>query len=428
MRGLFLQTIAGIFGIIMLGILSLGLLVIVPALEEFSQLEYQEESSFEHQQLYRILADLPRDQWPQAASDYQSYFELTARLLAADELPADVQSFTLLAGQQGYFREDDEDIFYTYLPAPAADILIEYSEGDSELVDYERSVYAVGLLFLGPLVIILLAMLLGIAYLLHTFNRPLRALEAAMASFSTDTGVRLQPAQAKTLPNVVRAFNAMADQLEDTLTQQQVMIAAIPHELRTPIARIRFALDLLRGQSGDKLIQGLERLDSYADELQQASEDILLLNRLSRDALVMQPLDFRQLVQQSLTGYDDIQADITDVAVKVQGHEGLLRRALGNLLDNAVQHSQSYIKVALSADSAGCCLIIENDGAQLSEADAGRIFQAFYRADASRSRRSGGMGIGLTLVKQIVDGHQGQVEAQIPGEGIIQVKLKLPVF
>ena len=430
MRRLFFKTVLGISGIIVLGILSLVFFVIEPAFDEFGEIEYQEETSLEHRLVYALLADQPFEQWQTSIEEYNSFFELTTSLVERVAVPVDAEPFSTPDGLSGQFWVDEEDLFYSYYPSPRSGWLILYEEGDSELVDESRAEMAVALLFIGPLVIIVLAMLLGIGYLLYAFSRPMQALEAAIEGFSHDTQVRLDPEHGKVIPNIVTAFNGMADRLGATLTEQQIMIAAIPHELRTPIARIRFALDMLRGKQGEKLWQGLERVDNYVDELQQTSENILELSRVNQDALMLQPVALTQLITQSCDDYQEVSeltVSMPDHNVQIHGNSGLLQRVLGNLLDNAVQYRQSYITVSLTTVEQCAVICVENDGADLTAEDISLLFQPFYRADRSRNRRSGGLGIGLTLVAQIVARHKGDVTAELINPGVLQVKVTLPV-
>ena len=409
--------------------MSLVVFVIEPALEELSEAEFREESALEHRVLYSQLAQEPFARWQSSITAYSSFFELTPSLIEASALPASAEPFTVPDGQTGYYRADEDNMFYSYFPSPLPDWLILYEEGDSELVDESHAEFVVLLLFAGPMVVIILSMLLGIGYLLYAFGRPMRALEKAIEGFSQDTRVRLAPEHGKLIPNIVMAFNGMARRLDTTLTEQQVMIAAIPHELRTPIARIRFALDMLRGREGEKLLQGLERLDNYVDELQQTSEQILELSRVNQEALHMQTVSLNQLVEQSADNYDvaPVTFDLPEEDLQVQGNSALLKRVLENLLDNAVQYHHSFITVNLSRHEGQAVLCIGNDGAELRESDVNQLFQPFYRADSSRSRHSGGLGIGLTLVAQIVTRHRGEVFAELIRPGVLQIRIELPV-
>ena len=430
MRRLFFKTVLGISGIIMLGIVCLVIFVIEPAFEEFSEAEFREESSLEHRVLYSQLAKEPFARWQNSIATYGSFFELTPSLIEASVLPASAEPFTTPDGQTGYYRADEENMFYSYFPSPRTGWLILYEEGDSELVDESRAEFAVLLLFAGPMVVIFLAMLLGIGYLLYAFGRPMRALEKAMEGFSQDASTRLAPEHGKLIPNIVTAFNGMAQRLDTTLTEQQVMIAAIPHELRTPIARIRFALDMLRGKEGESLWQGLERVDNYVDELQQTSEQILELSRMDRDTLSVYPVSLNEVLAQCSADYETTAAlavRLPEQDILTPGDSGLLRRVLGNLLDNAVQYHQSYIQASLTLAGQRAVICVENDGADLTPDDLAHLFQPFYRADSSRSRRSGGLGIGLTLVRQIVACHQGEVLAELIRPGVLQIRIELPV-
>ncbi|MFT5708742.1 MAG: two-component system sensor histidine kinase CpxA, partial [Oceanospirillaceae bacterium] len=404
--------------------------VIEPAFDEFSQQDFQEESSLEHVQLSSILAVHSFVDWSSQVTDYKSHFELTSHLLPSNEVPVKSVVFNTLSGKTGFFWEDDEEIFYVSFKTSNPAWSIRYTEGDSELLYQNRIDDAVMLLLIGPLTVILLTMLTGIGYLLYNFSKPMHALEQAMESFNYNTQIRLKPEQVKAIPKIAVAFNAMAEQLSRTLTEQQVMIAAIPHELRTPIARIRFALDMLRGKQGEPLRQGLEDIDSYVDELHQVAEDVLQLSRLQHAKLQMQSVNLIQLLQLKAAPLIDnksFELILAKTPITIQGHAGLLRQAVANLLNNALQYYNHYIKVRLYTEDNYCFLEVENDGARLSHQDIEQLFQAFFRADDSRSRHTGGAGIGLTLVAQIMEKHRASVSAQLLESGVLMVRLKFPL-
>lgn len=428
MRRYFIKTVLGIVTIMILGVLSLVYWVIEPAFDEFSPQEYQEETALEHTRLSHILTSKIFSDWPAQVDNYKSHFELTTRLIPRSELPVAATSFKTLSGASGYFYEDEDDSFFVYYPSIHFDWLIEYSEGDSEFAHQQSIEQAVLLLIVGPLAIILLSMMAGIIYLVYNFSQPMRVLEAAMDNFSSDTRVRLEPKQVKAIPKVALAFNTMAEQLDQLLAEQQVMIAAIPHELRTPIARIRFALDMLRGKEGQRLKEGLEDIDCYVDELHQVAEDIIQLSRLQHTSIPTQRLDLIPLVRlktQGLLNNPKFQLSVPQEPVQVIGHSGLLRQVIDNLLNNALQHYQAHLQVRLFTYKDYAYLEVENDGAHLTQQDLSQLFQAFFRADTSRSRNTGGAGIGLTLVAQIIDKHQASISAQLISPDVLAIKVRL---
>ncbi|WP_458576177.1 sensor histidine kinase [Aliamphritea spongicola] len=153
---------------------------------------------------------------------------------------------------------------------------------------------------------------------------------------------------------------------------------------------------MLRGKEGESLWQGLERVDNYVDELQQTSEQILELSRMDRDTLSVYPVSLNEILAQCGADYETTPAlaiRLPEQDILTPGDSGLLRRVLGNLLDNAVQYHQSYIQASLTLTEQRAVICVENDGADLTPDDLAQLFQPFYRADSSRSRRSGGLGI-----------------------------------
>lgn len=430
MRGLFIRTIAGIFAIIIAGIAGLVLLAVEPVFMPLSLDDFKKESAIQHRLLMNELEQLPEIQWREYLKGYQSYYELTAELYSRDELPEEAEPFTVLDNRSGYLYTDDEDDSYAIYASPSEQWLVVFEEGESVYSDESDAIVAFLVLLVGPSLVIILAMLVGIGYLLYAFSRPLQALENALSEFSHNQRIRLEPEYARAMPHVVEGFNQMADQLEETLTQQQVMIAAIPHELRTPVARIRFALDMLRTQQGEGLMKGLERLDLFVDELQQAAEDILLLSRLEQEKLEFEKIDIQQVLKELLEQVslpDHAQIQLSDSPLLIQGHFGLLQRALSNLLDNAFSYQKHCLEISISEEQGECRICFKNDGASLNDDEVGQILQPFFRADSSRSRDSGGTGIGLTLVDRIIRRHKGRVDVDLICEGMLQIELKLPL-
>jgi len=426
MRWLFLKAFLGISAIMVLGIAALLILIVEPDLADYSRQEFQLETSFEYQALKPQLLATPKAQWPELLENYPSYFELTASLVAEHELPAQAVGFDLPYGESGKFFADEEDQFYSFFTSPSSGWLILIEEGDSEWVNPDDLENTLLLLLAGPAIVVLLAMLLGIGYLLHRLSRPLRRLELALASFSSEPQTRLDKATLKALPNVCQAFNQMAERLDETLSEQQLMIAAIPHELRTPVARVRFALDMLRGREGASLLTAIERLDEHVDSLQQITESILSLSRLSQ-AQDFASLSLVSLVNEACERFaplENLRLTLPEKA-QIQGLEPLLQRLIDNLLDNAKRYSDRRIEIQLEETTSHWRLSVINDGALLEEDDCKQLFRPFYRADASRSRHTGGLGVGLALVKRIAERHGGQACAKLVETGVLAIHITL---
>jgi two-component system OmpR family sensor kinase len=211
-------------------------------------------------------------------------------------------------------------------------------------------------------------------------------------------------------------------------------VADASHELRTPLTSIRGFSELYRqGAVGDDAILArvMRRIEDESIRMGLLVEDLLLLARLDQQRpLVSEPVDLVPLVTdavldaQAVAIDHDLQLRIDTEAASavVVGDESKLRQVVGNLVSNAVRHTpaNTVVVVGLAPGPAGQVVLeVSDDGPGLSEHDAPRVFERFYRADPSRTRMTGGgNGLGLSIVAGLVSAHQGRVEAApTPGGG-----------
>lgn len=432
---LLLKALFGIILIVALGIAAMGFWVVSPIIINFTGLEFKDETAMEHALIYAKLEQLPQAEWQAYIAEVPSYFELSTSLISTKDVPdnaeLDVQiSLVEAKGEQmkGRFYANEDHDYFGFYPTPDPKWQVRYEEGDSELTRSSESALYVLLVILFPFVLIFLAMIFGLSFLAYAFSRPVLLLEKAILAFAGgDTGCRIDVKKAKAINKLAGAFNKMADQLADTLLEQRTMIAAIPHELRGPISRMRFALDTCRHQPLEKIAAQLERIDGYSYELEQAVEDILLLSQLDQRLLVKESVDAKYLLQSCCASVvDPERLELHLAPVALQCHRGLLLRAVENVLDNAARYAQSIIVVRSWHAEQGRFISVENDGASLSEEQLKQLFKPFYRTDESRTRQTGGIGIGLTLVKKIIENQGGEVRLSQPSEGRFLVTLSWP--
>src|SRR6187549_2086024 len=202
----------------------------------------------------------------------------------------------------------------------------------------------------------------------------------------------------------------MANRLAALRRAELELLANVSHELRTPLARIQLALELVR--DGDT-----ERVNEHLDDI---AEELLELEQLIDDVMTTTRLDLAQpggneglppLHRQRVPGHHVLELNVDPV---------LVRRALDNLIDNAAKFSEADTPVELQAapSSSGLDITVVDRGMGIGDDDKPRIFEAFYRADKSRTRATGGVGLGLALAKRIVEAHGGSVDfTSQPGSG-----------
>lgn len=210
------------------------------------------------------------------------------------------------------------------------------------------------------------------------------------------------------------SFNHAADRISGLLRAQKSLLANASHELRSPLARLRLAIELLpapmpAGLSGE-LARNIAELDELVDEILLASR----LDALGATVLRPGPVDVAALIRAEARGDTDMRIDGEPLVI--EGDQRLVGRMLRNLLDNAHRHGGGTpVTASACRDGGGVRIEISDRGHGIVAHERERVFEPFYRA-AGSSEHEGGVGLGLSLVKQIAQLHQGRVVCQ-PRDG-----------
>ncbi|UZE96664.1 HAMP domain-containing sensor histidine kinase [Alkalimarinus alittae] len=242
------------------------------------------------------------------------------------------------------------------------------------------------------------------------------------------------------LGQLATSFDEMAKQLEKTITGQKQLLRDISHEIRTPLTRQRIAIDLVRTLVEDNPSSAslLDKIESQNNKLNELIENLLTLNRLNDGAsqLSIEPVDLTPLIRELLEDAE-IEASIKKItlmqqgleSVVVNGNRTLLARAFENIVGNTLKYSpeNAIVSVDISTADNGVIVEITDQGPGLSEEEIRQVFTPFYRADNSRTQSTGGYGLGLSIVKQVVDLHDGKVKLYSPEEGGLCVRVYLPL-
>jgi len=284
-----------------------------------------------------------------------------------------------------------------------------------------------------------LAVALLLSFLLtRRVLRPL--LEMTVATRDVAAGnftARVEVSSQDEVGELGRAFNRMADSLEKLEKLRKTMVADVAHELRTPLTNLRGYLEGLSDEvippgkpTFRMLQQEILRLVHLVDDLQQ-----LARADAARAFLDRQPLHLPQLIEQLLGLYRpeieakqlSVSVDIPPPAAAVTADPDKLLQALRNLLDNACKYTPQgeALRIHAAREAQGVRLTFVNRGVEIPAAELPLIFERFYRLDRSRSREGGGAGIGLSIVKQLIEAHGGQVGAA-SSDGETRVWLTLP--
>jgi signal transduction histidine kinase len=278
---------------------------------------------------------------------------------------------------------------------------------------------------LGASAFITFAFVLGAAlWIASRLSRPLRDLTAAAARVgSAGEPLQLAVRGPDDVKQTLEAFNVMSRRVSQLLGEKDVMLGAIGHDLRTPLASLRIRLETMEPEA--------ERLKAIRtiEEASELLEDILELARRGRSNEVLRPIDISVLVQDIVEDYVEIGLPVAlrdTERSPVACRPVLFRRALRNLIDNAVAYGQTAT-VSVNQDGGNVLVSVEDGGPGMSAHALALATQPFHRGEASRSRMTGGAGLGLTIAEAIAKAHGGALQlANLTPNGL-RATISLPL-
>jgi two-component system sensor histidine kinase CpxA len=293
----------------------------------------------------------------------------------------------------------------------------------------------------------IIALLLGSVFcgvLVWHLTRPIKQISQASREFAKgklDTRVDGYDQRKDEIGLLSKDFNKMAAQIESTIDNQRMLMANVSHELRTPLTRMQLALALLEG-AGEKpeiLNKNIERLTQDIAKMDGLIEQILNISKAQSShlkldfrsenlsQLVREIMDETQLeasnrhVQTTLAISDDVFCVMDKVAIK---------SALENIIRNALKFAKSVVNIQLKVSKSGkrVIVIIDDDGAGVSEEQLLLLFEPFYRAKTSdtQNEENNGTGLGLAIAKAAIDAHNGAIQAKLSDLGGLSMTVSLP--
>jgi two-component system sensor histidine kinase CpxA len=287
---------------------------------------------------------------------------------------------------------------------------------------------------LGLTVAVISAILCGL--LAWRLGRPLQQLrQTALALACGDLDARPDPALLQRRDEVgllSRQLHLMAETLSSAIASQQQLLRDVSHELRSPLTRLQLAIGLMRRTQGES--SSLQRIERESEKLEQMIAELLQLAKMQQRSVERESFEFKTLLQEVV---DDaaIEANaralrltlVADQPSHYQGEPQLLRRAVDNLLRNAICYARGEIIVSLVLHEQSIEIRVEDDGPGVAEEELAAIFRPFYRLDDARTPASAnGAGIGMAIVAAAVKAHGGEVVAGRSPLGGLQVRLMLP--
>lgn len=275
-------------------------------------------------------------------------------------------------------------------------------------------------------------------FIIHPLERKLKKMELAVRRIrGGDLSARAQVQGSDEVSQLAHTFNGMAEHIQRLIDSQRELTRAVSHELRTPVARLRFGMEMLaETDDSEQRFDQLHLLDQDVEQLNQLIDEILTYAKLEQGtpSLKFDIVELRHLLQRvgqetmALNTGHTIEVRGEEADVRVEAEMRYLHRILQNLAGNAVRYARSRVRLSGGVRGNSAWVRVEDDGPGVPEKDRERIFEPFSRLDDSRTRASGGYGLGLSIVQRIAFWHGGNMEVgQSPDLGGACFTFRWPV-
>lgn len=258
--------------------------------------------------------------------------------------------------------------------------------------------------------------------IIHPLEKKIKSVESAARQIGGgDLSARAAVDGGDEVSQLAYAFNSMAEHIQRLIDSQRELTRAVSHELRTPVARIRFGMEMLADTDDvDDRFRQLAQLDGDIDELNKLIDEILTYAKLEQGIPVLdfEAVDLGKLLQQvvketeALGVKPKISVSLPESATIVEAERRYLHRVLQNLAGNATRYAKSEVRLSAGVNDNYAYIAVEDDGEGIAEKDRERVFQPFTRLDDSRTRASGGYGLGLSIVSRIAFWFGGNMKVE----------------
>ncbi|MDJ0751064.1 MAG: ATP-binding protein [Woeseiaceae bacterium] len=259
-----------------------------------------------------------------------------------------------------------------------------------------------------------LSILVVVGLWLRPILRDINVISSGASRFAADYREPLSTADQTTeLKSLAKNLDEMAARLSGVLSSQKELIAALSHEMRTPLARIRFALAVLGEDVGEPLKEKLAAMNDDVQEIDDLVASMLNYARLDHPDIEMHWQDvpaeawLEQIVAKAPGDAIKIETTTGEELDTVRFDARLMELALSNLLVNATRYAESEVRCMIVEERSNYVLSVEDDGGGIPDSAKEAVFKAFARIDDSRNRETGGYGLGLAVVARVAELHGG---------------------
>ncbi|ESJ95118.1 sensor histidine kinase BfmS [Acinetobacter lwoffii] len=349
----------------------------------------------------------------------QDYFSYPVSIENVQNLPLDSE-------QIGRLRLDHSIILYrdsasirgttisiiSPIPGSTSQVLVM---GPVPLFNWMPFQLATGITLLS-----LFVLSLGVYGLLVPMQRKLREVSYALNKMKTgNMSLRLPVEGSDEMATLASSFNNMSDHIQRLIEAQRELMRAVSHELRTPVARIRFGVEMMADEDDyDYRLQQVEQIDKDIEALNTLIDEIMTYAKLEQGmpSIEFEKVNLFEVLNQVALETEALKTQkiielhsMPDVVVEAEHR--YLHRVIQNLVGNAVRYCDNKVLISGGLDQDGQAYVsVEDDGPGIPEVDRARVFEAFARLDDSRTRASGGYGLGLSIVSRIAYWFGGTIQ------------------
>lgn len=298
-------------------------------------------------------------------------------------------------------------------------------------------------IFDHPALLIVLLLLISsplLYWLALTIGAPINKLQQAANAVALGN-FKIQPELENRgvveLRQVGQSFNKMTQALDELISSQRELLSSISHELRTPLTRLKLSLALLRHRVGDN--KEMQRIELESQRIEKMIEDLLQISRQQLDIyLIRETFTLPELWKEII---EDVEFEAEQMNIQftfkqsissperyyLNGNHGQLASAIENILRNALKYTKSAISVHTKLSNSQLVINVDDNGSGLDPSEYEKIFQPFYRVDETRTRETGGIGLGLSIVSSVAQHHGGKVWASKSKLGGLRITFTLPL-
>ena len=348
------------------------------------------------------LAELPQAAWPQAVTGLEAQLGFPVRILPMDHV---VRTGEAASGTQEVFDDEGRSSYFRH--SSGLDVAIQIGPVASREASENILMQLIPPLFY-------LSIFVFVGLWLRPLLRDLNLITNSARDFAEDYRQPVKTLDKTTsLRDLAANFDDMSSRIRGLIQGQKELTSALSHEMRTPLARIRFAMAVIGDKNRADIGEELESIEQDVQEIDQLIGTMLDYARLDHPDREMNwqltPVDEwleRTAGKCRIQSHElRVENDLPSQMVRMDPH--LMELALSNLLVNACRYARKLVRLRFTTDDTCYLLSVEDDGQGIPAADREAVFKAFTRLDNSRNRETGGYGLGLAIVARIAALHGG---------------------